>query len=160
MAEIRVGDITIETDTLPEASVRALVTKGLRVTLGNEVASAVAGWVKRQDTPPDEKTIAKETQRVRDRKVASIKDGTMTTRGPRDGFDPVEAEIERLAEAAIDAAITARGIRVTRARRAELAEAYAEAHYESLREQAEKALARASRNVSDAALALLDAPAA
>ena len=87
----------------PQASVLALVTRGLRHVLGNEVASSVSAAKAKADeaTPPapmSDEDVAKLTAELRSAKVAAIKAGTLGQgRGsgaPR--ATPIEALISKI----------------------------------------------------------------
>lgn len=104
--EIKYNDHVIDTDTLPAASIAAMIKRGLTHFLGNEQAAKVTNakkkWAKDHagaDMPEDE-IDAKRDEFVA-AAVAALEAGTVGigVRGPR--IDPVEKIMEQRAEAEV-----------------------------------------------------------
>lgn len=104
--EIRYNDHVIDTDALPDASIAAMLKRGLTHFLGNEQAAKVTNakkaWAKAHggaDMPEDE-IDAKRDELVA-AAIAALESGTVGVgvRGPR--IDPVEKIMEARAEAEV-----------------------------------------------------------
>lgn len=117
------SNITIESyghsfdvSSLPEASVRALLSRGFNHVLGNEVASKVTAWKARVAegenpiTPSDDEIAAKKAEYQADM-IAKIKEGTLGIRAAGVTVDPVEAEMERLAKEYVQTTLKANNLK-------------------------------------------------
>jgi len=112
MSTITYGNYSVDTTTLPEASVSALLSRGLTHFLGNEQASKLASWVKGEgQANSDDKatcTAWKEAnaQAVSDKMaelvksgIAALTEGTIGTRasaGPR--VSPLDTMVRSIAK--------------------------------------------------------------
>jgi hypothetical protein len=98
------GTATFDFSTLPEQSVRAMLSRGLTHVRGSELASKVgpnSSWASKFEKDNKRKPTDEEVtvQRAIALAVmdAALRDGTVgTARGPK--VDPVEAEMDKIAE--------------------------------------------------------------
>lgn len=119
MSVIEYGDFSVDTASLPEPSVIALIRRGLAHFLGNEQRAKLAAWseawAKEHDgkAPTDEDKAAKIAE-LQSAALQALRDGTVGTRvmGPRQ--DPVEALMASMAKAEIVSQLKANGVKVPR----------------------------------------------
>jgi len=127
MAQVTYGDFTFDTDNAPEASVKALLSRGLTHLFGSEASSKLIGkiraaltaeWIKDQlpevkvakDAPEfDKQSVAAWRDANPDQVgiwakeieadfVKAITEGTLGTRVGGPRLDPLDVEIERIAK--------------------------------------------------------------
>lgn len=106
MANIQItyGETNLDFSTLPEQSLRAMVSRGVSHFLGNEQAAKIgpkSPWYtkfeKENKRPPTEDEIKAKKASNLAAAVQALVAGTVgTARGPK--VDPIEAEMERMAE--------------------------------------------------------------
>lgn len=116
---IKYGDATLDFNTLPQATLVAMLRRGVSHFLGSEQASKVTGLFKpdaegklKEGTPED--TEANRAKALADFRAAAIQamiDGKVgiSVRGP--SVDPIEAIIHRLAKAEVKATLAANKIK-------------------------------------------------
>lgn len=102
MTKITYGDFEIDTSTLPEASVNALLRKGLAHFMGNEQASKVTAW-KNSEAGKDatEEQIASKKAEFQAAGVAALADGTVGNRVVGVTVSPIEKIMRSLAKSEI-----------------------------------------------------------
>lgn len=105
---IKYGETELDFNTLPAASLVAMLRRGVSHFLGSEQASKVTGLFKpdaegniKADVPDTEENRAKALAEFRASAIESLKAGTVgvSVRGP--SVDPISAIINRLAKAEI-----------------------------------------------------------
>lgn len=108
MTILTYGSHSIDVAKLPEASVVALLKRGLTHYLGNEQTSKLVAARKREGAFDGTTEEAYKADLVA-KAVAALHEGTIGTqvRGP--SVDPVEAAMERIARAEINAVLKAKG---------------------------------------------------
>lgn len=118
MSIITRAGVEFDTAKLPEASLNALIGRGLTHVLGSELSSKVIGWkerfAKENSRQPNEDEVAAYKSEAFAGYVASINEGTLgqgASRGP--AIDPEDAEVERLAWAEVVAMLKAHNIKAT-----------------------------------------------
>lgn len=98
------GDFSFDFTTLPNQSVRAMLSRGLTHFLGSEQASKIgpnSGWQakfeKDNGRKPNDAEVAAQKAANLANAAKALTDGTVgTARGPK--LDPIEAEMDRIAE--------------------------------------------------------------
>lgn len=101
---ITYGDHTIDFAALPEASVRAILSRGVTHFLGNEQSAKVgpnSSWVakftKENGRAPTEDEVTAQRKLNIEKAIEALVAGSVgTARGPK--VDPIEAEMDRIAE--------------------------------------------------------------
>lgn len=101
---ITYGAHTLDFNTLPSASMRAMLSRGVTHYLGSEQASKVgpnSSWFEKFEKantrkPTEDETNAQKAANLAAAIQALVEGKVGTARGPK--LDPIEAEIERMAE--------------------------------------------------------------
>lgn len=126
MPTITYSDITIDTSTLPEASLVALLSRGLTHLLGNEISSKVHSWAcgEAQANSDDRATVKAWKEANAEAVSAKVKEfqsatiealaaGTIGTRAASGtSIDPIERRAEVLARKEVVAVLTTNSIKV------------------------------------------------
>lgn len=128
MAIIKYGDYSYDTDTLPPATIHALLSSGITHKHGSEVSSAVISRIRREHSPKDAAgkvttpltkeevkawkeanpdTHALWTKEAGDEIYADALAGELGVRAPGAPRDPLGAEVDRLAKAMVDERVAA-----------------------------------------------------
>ena len=115
--EITRAGQTFDFAKLPVASQAAMLGRGLTHYLGSELSSKVIGWSKRFEKensrePNDAERDAYRSEALASM-VAALEAGTVGTVTRGAAVDPIEAEMEKLARADINAIIKANGLKWT-----------------------------------------------
>ena len=110
--EITRAGQTFDFAKLPQASAAAMLGRGLTHYLGSELSSKVIGWSKRFEKensrePNDAERDAYRSEALASM-VAALEAGTVGTVTRGAAVDPIEAEMEKLARADINAIIKAK----------------------------------------------------
>lgn len=107
MTTITYGDHVVDFSKLPEASVAAILRRGLTHYLGNEQASKLASWVKGQDGEVSEDAKAARKAELVSSALSALQAGTIgqSVRMPK--VDPVEAEMDKIAKGEIKSTLAA-----------------------------------------------------
>lgn len=111
MSVIKYAGFSVDTAALPAASIEALLRRGITHFLGNEQASKVTSWAKRQAaaTPPvvvtDEEKTAQHKVYI-EQAIAVLNAGTIGQRTAKEGgstakLDPVGSMVRKLAKATV-----------------------------------------------------------
>jgi len=116
MSIINYGDHEIDTAKLPQASIDALLRRGVSHYLGNEQASKLTAWADAQakaeggSVPTDEQKAARKAELVREA-LAALAAGTVGTRvaGPR--VEPIEAARNAIAKREVTEILRGAGIK-------------------------------------------------
>lgn len=112
---------SVDIKSLPEASVLAMVRRGLSHYAGNELASKVAGFKERtekeqQGTPATEEQVATYKATAAATMLAALTSGTIGVRAGGGGAtrvaDPVEREARRIAVAEVEGILKAKGLKM------------------------------------------------
>lgn len=163
------GGHIIEVSNLPEASLSAMIRRGLVHFLGNEQASKVAAKVKSQESgenptvATDEDKAAWKAEFVTNA-VAALLAGTVGVRAvgePREKSDPVGSLVRKLAKAAVTKILSDNGIKVPKKDEkvktasgeftmTELVDRRIASQGETLRAEAEKEIAAQARKTAKA----------
>lgn len=111
--EITYGNITIDVSKLPEASVTALIRRGVSHVFGNEAASRVAAFVAKEkdegrEVSDEGKADAK--QRFQAEALEKLNSGTLGYRAPSVGVDPTEKVIRAIAKIEVTAILREHGL--------------------------------------------------
>lgn len=98
--------LSIDFDALPAASISALLRRGATHFLGNEQASKVTSWVKKQEATPDDASIAAKRMEYVTSAIEALNAGTVGVRVAREGgasakLDPIGAMVRKLAKATV-----------------------------------------------------------
>ena len=161
MTTLNYGETTFEVESLSDQTRHVLMQRGLSHILGNEVASKVTAWVKRNTTDaapatdktpavvasaPTEAQIAAFKAEAFANAVAAITGGTLgeaSARGPRGPADPVGNIALDLAKADVMAAAAKRNFKLSAKDIAEKAKTILEKRSDHYRSLAAKQLAKA-----------------
>ena len=102
-------DTEFDIGALPEASVKALLSRGLNHVLGNEVASKVTGFKTVGEGQPEHTEAEIEAFKVtaRQKAIDAILAGTLGVRAAGVTVDPVEAAMERITRDEITTTLSA-----------------------------------------------------
>ena len=115
--EITRAGQTFDFAKLPQASAAAMLGRGLTHYLGSELSSKVIGWSKRFEKENSREPNDAERDAYRSEAlaamVAALEAGTVGTVTRGAAVDPIEAEMEKLARADINAIIKANGLKWT-----------------------------------------------
>lgn len=108
MENLVYGTATVEFDSLPAVSQRALAQRGLAHFLGNEQASKVAGHFEGKEPTDDEKAAYKAECVAK--ALQALIDGTVGTRIGTPRGTQIETIMRRIAEAQVRAVLKGNGI--------------------------------------------------
>jgi hypothetical protein len=87
---VTVGTTDINLETLPARSVSTLLSRGLTHYFGNEIASKIAGWTKKQEVEPSADDVAVEKSRLFAEALAKLEAGTVGQRATAVSIDPID----------------------------------------------------------------------
>lgn len=106
MSTIEYAGFTIDFAALPAASTDALLRRGLVHFLGNEQASKLTAWTRKQDAPPTDEARAEKRMEYVTAAIEALNAGTVGVRVAREGgtfakLDPIGAMVRKLAKATV-----------------------------------------------------------
>lgn len=106
MSVIEYAGFTIDTSALPAASVDALIRRGITHFLGNEQASKVTSWVKRQEVAPSDEAKTAQHREYITAAIAALNAGTIGVRVAKEGgstakLDPIGSMVRKLAKTTV-----------------------------------------------------------
>ena len=125
MPVITYSDLTIDTATLPEASLVALLSRGLTHLLGNEISSKVHSWACGEDQANSDdratvkawkeanaEAVSAKVKEFQSATLAALAEGTIGTRTGGTSIDPIERRAEVIARKEVVAILSNAGTKV------------------------------------------------
>lgn len=106
MSTIEYAGFSIDTADLPSASIEALLRRGITHFLGNEQASKVTSWAKRQEVAPSDEAKTAQHREYITSAIAALNQGTIGVRVAKEGgstakLDPVGSMVRKLAKGTV-----------------------------------------------------------
>jgi hypothetical protein len=173
LSTVAYNGVSYAVSEFPAVTQHFLMSRGLTHVLGNEIASKVTGWVKKQTvtnedgtvTEPSAEAIAEKTAELTAERVASLRSGEISMRasGPRGPKDPVADKAWSLAYDIVIGAATAQNRfgasapkdrRISKTDLETMATNYLATQRDALMEKARRAIEASKRDASKSELSL------